>query len=207
MVTVAVNGTPRKEVGKKPTKAVRKADLIPCVMYGGEEIVHFTTSFMEIKNLVYTPDFKMAEISLNGTTYRCILKDAQFHPVKENVLHLDFLQLVENKAIRVEIPVHFKGVSLGEKNGGKVIQSLRRIKAKTTPENLVDELLVDISNLELGQSIRVRDIEAHEGIEIMNAPGIPIATVEVPRVLRSEEAEEEEEATEAVAEVAEATEE
>ncbi len=211
MVTVAVNGTPREDMGKKSTKAVRNAGLIPCVMYGGEDIFHFTTTFKEIKNLVYTPDFKIAEIHLNGNTYRCILKEAQFHPVKENVLHLDFLQLVENKAIRVEIPVHFRGVSLGEKDGGKMIQSLRRIKVKTTPENLVDELLVDISNLELGQSIRVRDIDAHEGMEIINAPGIPIATVEVPRVLRSEEAEEaeaaEEAEKEAAAEVAETTEE
>lgn len=186
MEIVAINGQIRAEVGKKATKAVRKKDGgIPCVLYGGEDLIHFSIPEPEVKALIYTSDFKVADINIEGKTYRCILKDVQYHPVTEAILHIDFLRLVKGNPVKIEVPVRFKGTSPGVKSGGKLLPKLRRVKVKTTPENLVSELLVDISKLELGQSIRVRDIEPGEGIEIILSPGIPVATVEVPRALRS----------------------
>jgi len=184
MQTIKVAGSTRPAVGKKATKAVRSEGGIPCVIYGDEQNVHFTTTHKDVKNLIYTPDFKVAEIEVDGTTHKCILKAAQFHPVKESILHLDFLKLEEGKSVLLEVPVRFKGSSPGVKLGGALQQSLRRVKIRTTPENMVDELYGDISTLELGEAIRVRDLEIPEGIVVTNAPAIPVATVEVPRALR-----------------------
>jgi large subunit ribosomal protein L25 len=200
MKTVAVAGKIRSAVGKKAAKAVRNNGEIPCVLYGGGKEIHFSTTLKEVKDLIYSPDFKLAEINLDGQSYKGILKETQFHPVTDEIVHVDFLQLVEGRKIKVEIPIKFTGTSAGLKSGGKLLQNVRRVKIKTTPEHLVDELTLDISSLGLGQSIRVRDIATHKGIEILNSPGIPLATVEIPRALRSataaaEEGEEEVEAT------------
>jgi large subunit ribosomal protein L25 len=141
---------------------------------------------MDVKDLIYTPDFKVAEIEIDGKSFRAIVKDIQFHPVTDAIMHLDFLQLEEGRAVKVEVPIRFKGVSPGVKGGGKLIQRLRRLKIKTKPENLVTEMRVDISKLELNESIRVRDVDQKlETIEILNSPGVPIASVETPRALRS----------------------
>lgn len=196
MQTVKVAGNVRPATGKKATKAVRNEGRIPCVIYGDAENVHFSTTHKEIKNLIYTPDFKVAEIAIDGNTHKCILKDAQFHPVKETVLHADFLKLEDGKSVLLEVPVRFKGTSPGVKSGGALQQSLRRVKIRTTPENMVDELYGDISTLELGGAIRVRDLELPEGVEVTNAPAIPVATVVVPRALKGKDAEGEEEGEE-----------
>ncbi len=188
MESITIKGKTRTALGKKSSKSARKTNEVPCVIYGGESPVHFTAPALDFKNLIYTNDFKLAEIELDGKTYKCILKDMQFHPVTENLLHLDFLELVDGKSIKVEVPVRFKGQAPGVKTGGKLFQKLRTVKIKTTPEHLVDELLADISSMNLGQSIRVRDIEVSQGIEIMSSPGIPVASVEVPRALRSADA-------------------
>ena len=188
MQTVEVSGNKRVEVGKKATKAVRNEGSIPCVIYGSDTNVHFSTTPNAVKPLVYTPDFKVAEISVDGASYRCILKDIQFHPVKETIQHIDFLLLEDGRSVVLEVPVRFKGSSPGVKLGGALQQSMRRVKIRTTPENMVDELYGDISKLELGQAIRVRDLEVPEGIEVTNSPGIPVATVVVPRALRGKNA-------------------
>lgn len=185
MQVVTINGTPRTDLGKKATKAIRNQGFIPAVLYGGNEVIHFNTTSADVRELVYTPDFKRADITVDGTTYPCILKEVQYHPVTDEIVHIDFLRLVDGTPVKVEVPVRFKGQSPGVKQGGKLIQSVRRVKIKTMPEHLVDELLLDISSMNLGSSIRVRDIEVGEGIEIMNSPGIPVAAIEIPRALRS----------------------
>ena len=199
MQTIKVAGNVRPALGKKATKAVRNEGGIPCVIYGDAENIHFSTTHKAVKNLIYTPDFKVAEIDVDGVTHRCILKDAQFHPVKESILHLDFSKLEDGKPVILEVPVRFKGSSPGVKLGGALQQSLRRVKIKTTPENMVDELIGDITPLGLGESIRVRDLELPEGVVVTNAPAIPVAMVIVPRALRGKDAEEGEEAEEAAA--------
>lgn len=185
MEIVAIKGQVRSGVGKKASKAVRKEGRVPCVIYGTQDNLHLTIDPKEVKPLVYTPAFKLAEVELDGAAHKCIIKDIQFHPVSDEIVHIDFLSLTEGRKLKVEIPVGFEGVSPGMKLGGKLQQNLRRVKVKTTPEHLVDQLVLDVSHLELGQSVRVRDIQVGDGIEIMSPAGTPIATVEIPRALRS----------------------
>lgn len=185
MQTVAIEGTPREAFGKKASKSFRKQGLVPCVAYSGDTTIHFTAPSTAFKNLIYTPDFKVAEITVDGQMYRAILKDAQYHPVTDVVLHLDFLLLVDGRSLITQVPVRTEGVAPGVKLGGKLTQVTRRVKIKTTPENLVDHMSVNISHLDLGKSVRVRDLKAVDGVEVMTSPGIPLASVEIPRALRS----------------------
>ncbi|MFN7117112.1 MAG: 50S ribosomal protein L25/general stress protein Ctc [Saprospiraceae bacterium] len=185
MQVVNIKGELRADLGKKGAKATRDNGKIPCVLYGGNEVVHFATTLNEVRHLIYTPDFKVAQVEVDGKPFRCIVKEKQFHPVNDQIIHLDFLRLEEGHPVKVEVPVRFRGSSPGVKNGGKLLQKVRTVKIKALPENIVDELTVDISQLDLGQSIRVRDVKPGEGVEILTSPGVPIATVEVPRALRS----------------------
>ena len=185
MNVVAVQVQERGTLGKKASKSDRRSEIIPCVLYGGDQPVHFTTTEKEVKNLIYTGDFKLAELEIGGKKVKSIVKEVQFHPVTDKIMHIDFLRLIDGTPIKVELPVRFRGTSPGVRIGGKLIQNLRKVKVKTLPKDLVDQVLIDISSLELGQSIRVRDIDANEGVEIMNAPGIPVATIEIPRAMRS----------------------
>lgn len=185
MNTIDIKGSVRTSTGKKATKAVRNSGSIPCVLYGVKELTHFTTTESEVKNLVYTGDFKVANINVDGKVTKAILKDIQYHPVKDTIVHIDFLQLTDGHPVKLDIPLVTKGSSPGVKVGGKLIQSVRKVKVKTIPEKIVSELTVDISSLDLGQSLRVRDIENAEGIEILQNPSIPVVSIEIPRALRS----------------------
>lgn len=204
METIAINGTVRQGVGKKATKALRKEGQVPCVIYGGDEVIHFSSAPKAFKHLIYTPDFKLADVTIDGQTYQCILKDSQFHPVTDEIVHLDFLRLIPGKKIKVNIPIGFKGESEGVKGGGTLAQKLRTISVKTTPDKIVNRLFVDITGTVLGSSVRVKDIEVAEGMEVMQEGATPVATIEVPRALRS--AEDDAEAEEGGAVAAESTE-
>ena len=188
MTVVDIQGTERKDTGKKATKDLRNAGFIPCEVYSPSGNQHFKVESHDVKNLIYTSDFKLANVKLEGTDYKCIVKEIQFHPVTDEIQHIDFQELVEDRKIKVSVPVRFHGTSPGVKKGGKLIQNVRRVKVKTTPKDLIDHVTVDISHVELGHSVRVRDIKDIQGVEIMANPGIPLATVEVPRSLKSEEA-------------------
>ena len=185
MQSVQVSGEVRENLGKKSSKATRREGLVPAVLYGAGDPVHFTIKALDVRSLVYTPEFKLAELAVGGKTFKAIVKDYQFHPVTDELRHIDFLALQDGHPIKVQVPVVFEGTSPGVRSGGKLQVAVRRVKIKTTPENLVDKLVLDISNLELGAAIRVRDIKEIEGVEIMNPAGQPIASVEVPRALRS----------------------
>jgi large subunit ribosomal protein L25 len=185
MEVVAVQGQIRENLGKSGAKATRRNENIPCVLYGGNENIHFSASFKDVRHLIYTPAFKLAEISIDGNTYRAILKEVQFHPVSEEILHIDFLRLIENHRVKVDIPVRLTGTAAGVKTGGVLQQLLRKVKVITTPEHLVNELLADVSHLELGQSVRVKDIATSEEVQIINNPNVPIGIIETPRALRS----------------------
>ena len=168
--------------------AIRKESKIPAVLYGGNEILHFSTTHNDVKSAIYTPDFKLAELDIDGKKAKAIIKDIQFHPLTDEIEHIDFLEIEDGRKVKVEIPVRFKGTSPGVKTGGKLIQSMRKVKVKVDPVNLIDELFIDISELELGSSVRVKDIQLAEGMELMVNPAIPVAVVEVPRALKSAEA-------------------
>lgn len=190
MTSVEIKGTKRTDLGKKSAKTDRSQGVIPAVLYGGDELIHFTVTPASVKGMVYTPDFKTAKLEIDGKNYHAILKSMQFNPVNDQLMHIDFLRLIEKTPIKVEIPLRFKGKSPGVKIGGKLVPQLRKIKVKTTPEYLVDELKADVSTLELGQALRVRDVIIPEGIEVMNNPATPIVLVEVPRALKSAAAKE-----------------
>ena len=185
MKSVEIQGNTRSEFGKKGSKVDRNNGNIPAVMYGRNDVIHFTVTPAAVKHLIYTPDFKLADLEIDGKHYRAILKSVQFHPVTDQILHIDFLRLIDKTPIKVEIPLRFKGVSPGVKVGGKLIQQLRKIKIKTTPEFLVDELKADISKLELGQALRVREVIIPNGVEIINNPATPVALIEIPRALKA----------------------
>lgn len=185
MEVVALQGQERSSAGKASAKLDRKAGLVPAVIYGTEGNVHLTLKPFDLRPLIYTPQFKLAEVNVGGAGYKCIVKDVQFHPVTDEIQHIDFLKLEDGRAVKVEVPVKFVGSAPGVKTGGKLIKKLRKVKIKTNAENLVASMDLDVNSLELGQSIRVRDIEAVEGVQIMNAPGTPVASVEIPRALRS----------------------
>lgn len=205
MESVAVKATSRSELRTKGAKATRAAGKIPAVVYGGDSVSHIAVEFNELRHAIFTPKFKLIDLELEGEKFSCILKEVQFHPVTEEIVHVDFLRLVPGRSIKVEVPVRLEGVSPGLKEGGNLVEKMRRIAIKTTPEHLVDELVVDVSELMLGFSVRVKDAIVGEGIEVLNTPNIPVASVEVPRALKTEE-EEAAELAEAEAEAAAAAE-
>ncbi|MFN8267416.1 MAG: 50S ribosomal protein L25 [Chitinophagales bacterium] len=184
MQTITISGKARTNVGKVATKADRTAGNIPCVMYAGNEVVHFTSTISELRGILYTPKFFKAIINIDGTTHEALLKDVQVHPVTEEILHIDFHKLLQGIPVIVEIPIRVVGQSPGVKEGGKLLVKVRKVKVKSTPENLKDTIDIDISNLKLGQSFKVRDIN-EKGFEILNSPAIPLVSVEITRALKS----------------------
>ena len=188
MEIIALKGEPKSNSGKQAAKKVRHQGLVPAIMYksGGGETVQFSLNPADFRHLVFTPKFKLAEIELNGTTHKCIVKDIQFHPVTEHVLHIDFLELVKGVKFKATVPLRFAGQAPGVKAGGKFIPTMRKIDILTTPEKAVDEVVADVSGMGLGDVIRVRDIATQDVVEITNNGAIPIASIEIPRALKAQ---------------------
>ncbi len=185
MQTVKIKGEQRTDIGKRAAKSIRRAGFIPCELYGSDENVHFSVTPASVKSIVYTPDFKLAEIEVDGKVYKSIMKSIQFHPVSDEILHMDFLKLEEGRKLKVMVPIKFEGVSPGVKNGGTLTQKLHRVEIKTTPDKLIDTIVMDISELTLGNSLRVRDIAVPDAVEILHNGSTPVATVAIPRALKS----------------------
>lgn len=187
MKTVTIEGQLRTDFGKKATRQIRSQDLVPGVIYGGATEVNFSTPAKALKPLVYTPEFQLVEIKVDGKTYKCILKDLQFDRVSDALIHLDLLELVDDKKVIAQLPIKFTGVSVGVKNGGNLITKMKSLKVKTYPKYLKEFIEVDITPLDLNGNIRVEDVK-EENMEIMNSPRIPIASVVLTRQLKQEEA-------------------
>lgn len=187
MKTITIEGQLRSGMGKKATRQLRSEGQVPCVIYGGPSTVSFSAPVTAFKNLVYTPDFQLAEVKVGSNSYRCVLKDLQFDPVTEDLTHADFLELVEDKKVTVTVPIRFTGQPAGVKAGGKLMIKMKSLRVKTLPKNLLENIEIDIENLELNKNIRVEDVKV-EGLEILNSPRIPIASVGLTRVLKQEEA-------------------
>jgi len=187
MKTITIEGQLRSEYGKKATRQIRSEGQVPCVIYGGAETVSFSAPAVAFKNLVYTPDFQLADIQLGSKSYKCVLKDLQFDVVTDELSHIDFLELVEGKQVAVTLPIKIVGQSEGVKAGGKLVVKLKSLKVKALPKDLRENIEVSIDNLELNGNIRVQDVVA-PGLEITNSPRIPIASVVMTRQLRQEEA-------------------
>lgn len=187
MKTVTIDGQLRTEFGKKATNQIRSQELVPAVIYGGAAEVNFAASAKSFKPLIYTAEFQLAEVNVNGKTYKCILKDLQFDKVTDALIHVDLLELVEDKKVVATLPLKYIGNSIGVKDGGKLEIKIKSVKVKTLPKFLKENITVDISTLALNGNLRVEDIVA-ENMEIMNSPRIPIASVVMTRQLKQEEA-------------------
>jgi len=186
MKSITIEGQLRTDSGKKATRQLRSQQLVPGVIYGGEKEVNFSAPVKAFKNLVYTPEFQVAEVSVEGKTYRCILKDLQFDKVSDALIHIDLLELVADKKVVATLPLKFTGAAAGVKAGGKLVTKMKSLKVKALPKDLKENIEVDITNLELNGNIRVEDVKV-DGIEIMNSPRIPIASIVMTRQLKQEE--------------------
>jgi large subunit ribosomal protein L25 len=187
MKTITIEGQLRTETGKKHTRSIRSQGLVPGVIYGGSQEVNFAAPVLSFKNLVYTSEFQLAQINVDGKSYRCILKDVQLNKVSDELAHLDFLELVEDKKVVATIPIKFTGVATGVKDGGKLVTKMKTLNVKTLPKYLKENIEVDLTNLELNGNIRVEDVK-DPNYEILNSPRIPIASVVLTRQLKQEEA-------------------
>lgn len=188
MKSLEIIGYKRANLGKKAAKDLRLEGYVPCVMYGGEEQIHFYTPSILFRELLYTPNVYEVDLNIEGDKYKCILQDSQFHPVNEIIYHVDFLQLNEAKQVKMDVPVRFIGVAPGVQKGGKLVTKLRKLKVKASPANIPDFIDVDISTLELGKSVKAGQVKA-ENFTLLSNPSVPVVSVEIPRALRGKGAE------------------
>ncbi len=186
MQEVKMSGEQRSSLGKKASRDIRKQGKIPCVLYGGGDTnIHFTLEPNDVKHIVFTPEFKSASVEVGGESYRCIVKEVQFHPVTDQIEHMDFLALYKGVKVKTKIPLRSVGEAPGTKEGGNLILKMRTIDIVTTPQYLVDELTIDVSDLNLGTTKRIKDIVLPENIKVLQAPSTPIASIEIPRILKT----------------------
>ncbi len=201
MKTITVKGQKRESVGKASTKALRNAELVPCVVYGVDQALAFSTEEKSFKDLVYTSDAHFVDIQLeNGDSYKAILQDVQFHPVTDKILHADFYQITDDKPLTMEIPVRLEGRARGVINGGTLRFNMRKLKIKAIPVNLPDEIVIDISPLKIGQKVYIESLRKDEYSLLHPDNGVVVA---VRRSRVSVEEEEDEETEEGVEEGAE----
>lgn len=196
MKSVSISAAKRVDLGKKEAKLSRAAGNIPCVIYGGKTNQHFTVKENALNNLVYTPNVYSVAIDIEGTSINALIKDIQFHPVTDRILHIDFIELVPGQAVNTLIPIVFEGSSIGVRNGGKLRKTLRKLSIRSTPENLPDNITIDITPMTIGEKVYVKDLEA-ANFDILTAGSSVIVAVKTARGVIDEE---EEEAPEAEAE-------
>lgn len=192
MKTVEITGTPRVAVGKSDTKKVRNQGNVPCVMYReGKEASHFSASHKALVKVLYSPEVYIVKVEVDGKVYDTIIREAQFHPVTDKILHVDFLQVDDKAEIEFELPVTLVGTPKGVFEGGKLVAMMRRLKVRGIPLKQPDKVEVDVTELELGKTIRVEHVNA-DGLVITSPPQAGIARVEIPRALRGKDEEGEE---------------
>ncbi|MGK7650060.1 50S ribosomal protein L25/general stress protein Ctc [Capnocytophaga sp. G1920] len=180
MKSITIKGSQRESVGKAASKALRNAGQVPCVLYGGDNVLHFSAPELAFKNIVYTPNVYTAAIELNGKTYNAILQDIQFDPVTDKIIHIDFYQLHKDKEITIEVPIQIEGTSPGIMAGGTLRIVNRKLKVKALPDNLPDFVRVDISGLEMGNKLYITKL-AQDNYKIMHPDNTVVCQVRVSR--------------------------
>ena len=185
MEKVVINGTPRTELGKKATRALRKAGNTPCNLYGGTETLNFYAPTSSFRKLIFTPDFRVAEINLNGKTYTAIVKDSQYEPILGGLLHLDFQEMVDNVKVKVAIPLKLKGTPKGITDGGVLEIAFKKLNILALPKDIPSVIEVDVTTMQLGDIKRIKDIVI-PGVTILHAPSNPFAKVQIPRAVKEE---------------------
>ncbi len=180
MQTFDINGTKREIGGKKLAKQLRREGLVPCVVYGGKDEIVFSVPEKDFMGLVYTPNIYIVNLNVDGATKKAVLKDIQFHPISGNILHVDFQEIFDDKPVTIGVPLKIVGNSEGVKAGGKLQVEMRKLNVKGLPANLPDILEVDITNLGLGQVIKVGSLH-YDNLEILNAKSAVVAAVKMTR--------------------------
>ncbi|MGL1888574.1 MAG: 50S ribosomal protein L25/general stress protein Ctc [Reichenbachiella sp.] len=202
MKTIEIIGYKRANLGKADAKRLRNESMVPCVIYGGKEQIHFSAPMILFRDLVYTSNAHFVKVNVEGTEYNAIMQDLQFHPVSEVLLHVDFLEWTAGTSIKMNVPVHISGTSPAVAGGGTLIFKRRQLTIKALPKNMPEFIDVSIDALEFGKAIKVGDLTP-DNYEILDTPQASIAVAEIPRALRGktgEEEGEEEVAEEAAAE-------
>ena len=189
MKSVSISASKRVDLGKKEAKLSRAAGNIPCVIYGGKTNQHFTVKENALNNLVYTPNVYSVAIDIEGTSINALIKDIQFHPVTDRILHIDFIELVPGQHVNTLIPIVFEGSSIGVRNGGKLRKTLRNLSIRSTPENLPDNVTIDIAPMTIGEKVYVKDLEA-SSFDILTAGSSVIVSVKTARGVADDEEEE-----------------
>jgi large subunit ribosomal protein L25 len=186
MKSLEVIGFKRANLGKVEAKQLRQETNVPCVLYGGAEQVHFHTPAFLFRDLIYSGEVHTVALTVDGKKYKCILQDVQFHPVNEQILHVDFLELNDDKIVKIEIPVKLVGTAVGVIKGGKLVTKLKKVTVKALPANLPDFIEIDVTNLEVGKSAKVGDVKLGN-YTILNSKSIPLASVVSTRELKQAE--------------------
>lgn len=187
MKQISINGTARTELGKKAAKAIRNSGNVPCVLYGEKkdangqpEAIHFTVSEKEINKLIYTPHIYLVDINIDGEDHKGILKEVQFHPVKDNVLHIDFFEVHAEKPIVMGVPIAPQGLAEGVRAGGRLITMVRKLNVKALYSAIPEKLNIDVTALQLGKSIKVGDLH-FENLELVTPKEVIVCTVKMTR--------------------------
>lgn len=186
MKTVELKGQARTDLGKNATKSLRKADMIPASVYGGEangEALHFAVNNRDVRKIVYTPDVYMVELDVDGKKFKSIVKEIQFHPVSDAILHMDFLRVYDDRPMVVELPVVLEGLASGVRAGGRLTTDMRKLKVKGLLKDMPEKLTIDVTNLELGASVQVGDLN-FEGLELLNGAKAVVCRVRLTRAAR-----------------------
>ena len=183
MKSVEIIGYKRANLGKANSKALRLDSMVPCVLYGGGEQVHFAVPMILFRDLVYTPNAHLVDLNIEGRKFQASLQEVQFHPVNEMILHADFLALDATKPVKIDIPVKLVGTAVGVTKGGKLSIKLRKLKVVALPQDLPDFINVDITELDLGKTVKVGSIPT-AGYKIINTPSVPVVSIEIPRALK-----------------------
>ena len=187
MKQIAINGTKRTDLGKKATQEIRTAGSVPCVIYGEQKdengapvAIHFSVSEKEINKLIYTPHIYLIDINIDGTDHKAVLKEVQFHPVKDNVLHVDFFEVHAEKPIVMGVPVQAQGLAAGVRAGGRLMMMVRKLKVRAMYDQIPEKLTVDVTNLNLGKTIKAGDLN-YEGLEMVTPKEVIVCTVKMTR--------------------------
>jgi large subunit ribosomal protein L25 len=188
MKTIEIKGTFRTELGKKSSKEIRKAGNVPCVIYGKEKNIHFYTHELNFKNLVYTPEAHLVNLIIEDKEYRAVLKDMQFHPVKDNILHADFIEILAHKPVVINIPIKVSGDSIGVIAGGKLSIKKRNLKVKGLADDLPETLPIDITNLKIHDTVKVEDL-SFDKIELLDPKRSLVLSIATSRVASKTEEE------------------
>jgi large subunit ribosomal protein L25 len=188
MKRLLLSGSSRENVGKKDAKKHRREGNVPCVIYGGKEQIHFVIPEPDLKKLIFTPDTFIIDLTVDGKACVAILQDIQYHPVSDRILHIDFLQIFDDKPVIVSVPLRFSGTSQGILKGGRMVRKYRKVRIKGLIANLPDEVVVDITDLDIGDSIKIADL-FRDNIEFLDVPTSIAASVKTQRVIIDEEEE------------------